>query len=60
MDEQATVSAILQYGREMDAPSEIFIEMFNHPPQDMHWFSTSELCSLRIKVWDMSNKDFMC
>ena len=31
MDEQTTVSFILQYGREMDAPLEIFIAMFNQP-----------------------------
>jgi hypothetical protein len=43
-----------------DMELEIFIEMFNHPPQDMHWFSASELCSLKIKVWDMSAKRFVC
>jgi hypothetical protein len=59
-DEQAAVSAILRFGRDVAAPLEIFIEMFNHPPQDMHWFSTSELCSLGIKVWDMSTKSFRC
>ena len=59
-DEQAAVSAILRFGRDVAAPLEIFIEMFNRPPQDMHWFSTSELCSLGIKVWDMSTKSFRC
>ena len=59
-EEQAAVSVILRYGRDMGAPLEIFIEMFNHPPNDMHWFSTDELCSLGIKVWDMSNKRFRC
>jgi hypothetical protein len=59
-DEQAAVSVILRYGKEVGAPLEIFIEMFDHPPQDMHWFSTNELCSLGIKVWDMSNKRFQC
>ena len=59
-DEQAAVSVILRFGRDVAAPLEIFIEMFNHPPQDMHWFSTSELCSLGIKVWDMSTKSFRC
>jgi hypothetical protein len=51
---------ILRFGRDVAAPLEIFIEMFNRPPQDMHWFSTSELCSLGIKVWDMSTKRFRC
>jgi hypothetical protein len=59
-DEQAAVSVILRFGRDVAAPLEIFIEMFNRPPQDMHWFSTSELCSLGIKVWDMSTKRFRC
>jgi hypothetical protein len=30
--------------------------MFNHPPQDMHWFTTNELCSLGVKVWDMATR----
>jgi hypothetical protein len=40
------VSLILRFGRDVAAPLEIFIDMFNRPPRDMHWFSTSELCSL--------------
>jgi len=60
VDEQTTVSFILQYGREMEAPLEIFIAMFNQPPEGIYWFSTKELCSLRIKVWDMSTKRFVC
>jgi hypothetical protein len=36
-DEQATVSLILRFGRDVAAPLEIFIEMFNRPPRDMHW-----------------------
>jgi hypothetical protein len=59
-NEQSAVSVILRYGKEVGAPLEIFIEMFDHPPRDMHWFSTSELCSLGIKVWDMPNKRFRC
>jgi hypothetical protein len=49
---------ILRYGRDVAAPLEIFIEMFKRPANDTHWFSTSELCSLGIKVWDMSTKSF--
>jgi hypothetical protein len=59
-DEQLIVSFILEYGREMNAPLEIFIAMFRRPSEGVHWFSTGELCSLRIKVWDMSSNRFLC
>ena len=58
-DTQRTVGAVLQYGKMVDAPMEIFVRNFQTPSDDMYWFSTNELLGLGVKVWDMQNKCFV-
>ena len=58
-DTQRTVGAVLKYGQVVDAPMEIFVRNFQTPSDDMYWFSTNELLSLGVKVWDMANKCFV-
>ena len=58
-DVQQTVGTILQYGKMVDAPMEIFVRNFQTPSDGMYWFSTRELLNLGIKVWDMTNKCFV-
>jgi hypothetical protein len=59
-DTQRLVAALLLYGGDMRAPMDIFIATITTPPTEVHEFTTSELCSLSIKVWDMQNNRFMC
>lgn len=56
---QRIVGVILQYGQRVGAPMEIFVRNFQTPADDMYWFSTEELLSLSIKVWDMQNNCFV-
>lgn len=56
---QKVVSDILKYGNHLDAPMEIFIHNFATPSDDMYWFSTNELLSLSIKVWDIDKECFL-
>jgi hypothetical protein len=59
-DTQRFVAFLLEYGRQVRAPMEIFIAAISTPPTHVHEFTMSELCSLGIKVWDMQNNRFMC
>jgi hypothetical protein len=57
---QMVVSHVLAYGREVDAPLELLILNFSTPSDEMYWLDQDEICSLGIKLWDVSGDRFVC
>jgi hypothetical protein len=56
---QAIVAAILNYGRDVHAPMDVFIRTFGTPAGNMYWFSNAELLHLGIRVWDVDRNCFL-
>jgi hypothetical protein len=61
MDEvQQIVAQILIYGKEVNAPVELLIAGFATPAEDMFVVSNADLCRLKIKLWSVETKKFVC
>jgi len=54
-----TVSNVLEYGKEVGVPIDIFIKKFGTPSSSMYSFKNDELLILGIKVWDDQNDCFL-
>ena len=56
---QLTVSDILEYALEVDAPTEIMIRNFRTSSNSMDWLSIPDMLSLGIRVYDISRQCFL-
>jgi hypothetical protein len=56
---QKVVAAILDYGKYVNAPTDIFIKSFSTSSDDMYWLTHQEELALGIRVWDIHNKIFV-
>ncbi len=54
-----TVSNVLEYGKEVGAPIDIFIKKFGTPSSSMYSFTNDELLNFGIKVWDDQKDCFL-
>lgn len=57
---QLVVSQVLDYGLEVEAPLELLILNFATPSSSIYWLSEDEICSLGIKLWDVTGNRFTC
>jgi hypothetical protein len=58
-DTQQVVAVVLEYGKFVDAPMDIFIRTFQTASDEMYWFTVPEALNLGIKVWSMEKKCFV-